>query len=236
MFTGLVQSLGKLYPSGDTQLRIQCEGASRDRILADIDLGDSIAVDGVCLSVEQILADGFIASVSPETLARTALGSLAPGAAVNLEASLRVGSKLGGHFVTGHIDGQGQLSSVIETANAWELSFAVLSPQVARYIVPKGSIAVNGISLTVASCSHSGDRFTVAVIPVTYGETNLRCLAMGDAVNLEGDILGKYVEKFMPGGLSRTLPEAEHEDSHEPSPASVSAPLSLEFLTHHGYL
>lgn len=236
MFTGLVQSLGKLYPSGDTQLRIQCEGAGSDRILADIDLGDSIAVDGVCLTVEQTLADGFIASVSPETLARTALGSLMAGAAVNLEASLKVGSKLGGHFVTGHIDGQGQLSAVIETANAWELSFSVLSPQVARYIVPKGSIAVNGISLTVASCSHSGDEFTVAVIPVTYSETNLRYLAVGDSVNLEGDILGKYVEKFMPGSLSQPSTGVEGENNSEPSPAAVSAPLSLEFLTHHGYL
>ncbi|HEY9763128.1 MAG TPA: riboflavin synthase [Trichocoleus sp.] len=230
MFTGLIQSIGKIYHVGDTQLRIVCDGTNSDRILHGLELGDSIAVDGICLTVEQCLEQGFLASVSPETLARTTLGWLADGAIVNLESSLRVGSKIGGHFVTGHIDGQGALESSVETANAWELRFKVLDARVARYIVPKGSIAVNGISLTVATCSPSGDWFTVAVIPVTYAETNLRCLAPGDPANLEGDVLGKYVEKFVQGNTS-DAPDVPPIYSS----ASVSEPLSIEFMTEHGY-
>lgn len=231
MFTGLIQALGKLYYAGDTQLRIDCDGAGRDRILRDMELGDSIAVDGVCLTVEQRLERGFIASVSPETLARTTLGQLGEGATVNLEPSLRVGSKIGGHFVTGHIDGRGVLESSEASANAWELRFTVKDARVARYIVPKGSIAVNGISLTVAACSQSGDWFTVAVIPVTYAETNLQRLVSGSLVNLEGDVLGKYVEKF----TGRQEP-SNSETPLEYSTASVGESLSLEFLAEHGYL
>ncbi|MBD0268271.1 MAG: riboflavin synthase [Cyanobacteria bacterium Co-bin8] len=232
MFTGLIQSLGKLYPASDTQLRIDCDGPGRDRILHDLELGDSIAVDGVCLTVEQILQRGFIASVSPETLARTTLGGLIEGEIVNLESSLRVGSKIGGHFVTGHIDGRGELVSAMEVAGAWELRFSAPDARIARYIVPKGSIAVNGISLTVATCSQSGDWFTVAVIPVTYAETNLRRLVPGDPVNLEGDVLGKYVEKFTQGESPADLLSTPQEYSS----ASVSESLSLEFLSEHGYL
>ncbi|HEY9735275.1 MAG TPA: riboflavin synthase [Trichocoleus sp.] len=231
MFTGLIQSLGKLYRVGDTQLRIDCDGAGRDRILQGMELGDSIAVDGVCLTVEQRLERGFIASVSPETLARTTLGQRGEGSIVNLEPSLRVGSKIGGHFVTGHIDGRGVLESSEEAANAWKLRFKVKDARVARYIVPKGSIAVNGISLTVAACSQSGDWFTAAVIPVTYAETNLQHLVSGSHVNLEGDVLGKYVEKF--------IGKQEPSDSDVPleySTASVGESLSLEFLSEHGYL
>lgn len=231
MFTGLIQSLGKLYYAGGTQLRIDCDGVGRDRILRDMELGDSIAVDGVCLTVEQHSERGFIASVSPETLARTTLGNLGEGATVNLEPSLRVGSKIGGHFVTGHIDGRGMLETVEEAANAWELHFKVKDTRVARYIVPKGSIAVNGISLTVAACSQSGDGFTVAVIPVTYAETNLQYLVSGSLVNLEGDVLGKYVEKFV--GQQDI---SDNDASLEYSTASVGESLSLEFLTEHGYL
>lgn len=241
MFTGLIQSLGKIYYAGETQLRVDCTGHQGDRIYRNMDLGDSIAVDGVCLTVEQCLEQGFMASVSPETLRRTTLGTLEEGSLVNLEPSLRVGSKIGGHFVTGHIDGQGMLEGMVETANAWELHFTVPDAQVARYIVPKGSIAVNGISLTVAHCSARGDRFTVAVIPVTYAETNLKVLAPGSRVNLEGDILGKYVEKLLqvrsglaPTHLDPSLDPSQLTSDHN-SPL-VSETLSLEFLAEHGYL
>ncbi|MGF1519711.1 MAG: riboflavin synthase [Nodosilinea sp.] len=222
MFTGLIQAVGTLFHKGDTQTYIRWETtphASAPQGLTDVELGDSIAVDGICLTVETILPDGFVAAVSPETLDRTSLGQLPDGSRVNLESSLRVGSKIGGHFVSGHIDGQGHLEAVAETDNAWKLSFTVGDPRVARYIVPKGSIAVNGISLTVADCSPSGDWFAVAVIPVTYGETTLRYLRPGQAVNLEGDMLGKYVEKFM-GGKDE---------------AAAGNGLSLEFLAEHGY-
>lgn len=214
MFTGLVQSIGQLQHLGQYQLKITCS-TPQDQILQGIALGDSIAVDGVCLTVEKIVTQGFIASASPETLEKSTLGKVLDNGRVNLEPSLRVGSKIGGHFVTGHVDGIAQLEHAERVANAWEIAFKSITPQVARYIVNKGSIAVNGISLTVAACSPSGDWFSTAVIPVTYAETNLQDLHPGDWVNLEGDVLGKYVEKFTRTG----------EDN-----------LSMEFLTEHGYL
>lgn len=219
MFTGLIQTLGSIQHLNDSQLRIDPVGNNADDLFQDIALGDSIAIDGICLTVEQILSRGFIVTVSPETLGRTTLGQLPDGAPVNLEASLRVGSKIGGHFVTGHVDGQGSLEVATATGSAWELKFQVVAPTVRRYIIAKGSIAVNGISLTVADCGPDGDWFTVAVIPVTYQETNLRHLVPGQAVNLEGDILGKYVERFLGGGADSAT--ADH--------------LSLAFLAEHGY-
>lgn len=220
MFTGLIQGLGRLSHRGPGQLHLGYPTAPHP-YLADVELGDSIAVDGICLTVEVMTPQGFGAAVSPETLDRTTLGSMPEGSWVNLESSLRVGSKIGGHFVTGHIDGRGVFDSARQTANAWELTFTVPDQRVARYIVPKGSIAVNGISLTVADCSPSGDEFSVAVIPVTYHETTLQYLQPGQAVNLEGDVLGKYVEKFLGGRAAHASP--------------LETELSLEFLADHGY-
>jgi riboflavin synthase len=230
MFTGLVQSVGQLQHLSQYQLKVTCAHSSNgealqgDRILQDIALGDSIAVDGVCLTVEKILSQGFIAAVSPETLSKSTLGKVVDNGYVNLESSLRVGSKIGGHFVTGHVDGMGRLDKAERTANAWEMSFFCVGDSTARYIVKKGSIAVNGISLTVADCSESGDWFSAAVIPVTYGETTLRYLRPGDWVNLEGDILGKYVEKFTRGS---TPADGQGGSSDE---------LSMAFLMENGYL
>lgn len=218
MFTGLVQAQGTLFHKGDTQVYIRWETSPLPAAFSPVELGDSIAVDGICLTVETILSGGFVAAVSPETLDRTSLGMLADGSRVNLEPSLRVGSKIGGHFVTGHIDGQGHLEAATATEESWRLSFTVGDRRIARYIVPKGSIAVNGISLTVADCSPSGNWFAVAVIPVTYRETTLQYLRPGQAVNLEGDVLGKYVERFVAGGE-----------------APAGEGLSLEFLAEHGY-
>lgn len=220
MFTGLIQALGKLQTLEDDRLQIQCLDPCH-LIMADIAMGDSIAVDGVCLTVETILSKGFIAAVSPETLNRSTLGNLPATRLVNLESSLRVGTKIGGHFVTGHVDGQGCVEEITRTENAWEVSFTIPDSQTARYIVPKGSISVNGISLTVADCSSAGDWFKVAVIPVTYDETNLQYLQPNDAVNLEGDILGKYVEKFTQVGSAAN--------------GAGKADISLDFLAAHGY-
>ncbi len=222
MFTGLIQTIGRLSHSSQGQLQIHYP-ADAHPLLREVELGDSIAVNGICLTVEKILPQGFVAAVSPETLDRTTLGQLPEGSWVNLESSLRVGGKVGGHFVTGHIDGRGSLESATETDNAWLLRFTVPDQHVARYIVPKGSIAVNGISLTVAHCSPNGDWFSVAVIPVTYQETTLQYLQPGQWVNLEGDVLGKYVEKFLQG-RGGSQPLSALEDS-----------LSLEFLAEHGY-
>lgn len=225
MFTGLIQGLGKIQPLGKDRLHITCDAATSGLIVPDLGLGDSVAVDGVCLTVTEILSQGFVAVVSPETRDRSTLSNPESGYA-NLETSLRVGSKLGGHFVTGHVDGIGYLEASTQTATSWEMTFTTSIPQVARYILPKGSIAVNGISLTVADCNSSGSWFKVAVIPHTYQETNLQYLQPGSPVNLEGDILGKYVEKFLRLGSGQTQ--------------SADLPLTLEeltpaFLSEHGY-
>ena len=209
-----------------------------------MEIGDSIAVNGICLTVTQILADSFWAAVSPETLDRTILGQSRPQDVVNLESSLRVGSKIGGHFVTGHIDGVGYFRSAVQTANAWEMRFSVSDPKVARYIVSKGSVAVNGISLTIANCDSKGSWFTVAVIPLTYEETNLKHLVVDSPVNLEGDVLGKYVEKFLRVGLLANGNEhnqalgafsemVDHGGQGDRSP--MTADVTADFLSEHGY-
>jgi riboflavin synthase len=205
MFTGLVQSLGNLRRLTEDRLEISCSSSGSELLLTDLAIGDSVAVDGACLTVEHILPQGFIATVSPETLDRTTIGQTNRTANyVNLETSLRVGGKIGGHFVTGHIDGIGRLVSATPTATSWELKFAappLLREQwtnyLSRYLVSKGSIAVNGVSLTIADCDPGGNWFTVAVIPHTYTATNLSQLQPDTWVNLEADILGKYVERLI---------------------------------------
>jgi riboflavin synthase len=231
VFTGLIQSLGTLQPLGEDRFQLSCLGGSLETLFPDLAIGDSVAVDGVCLTVETILRQGFVATASPETLNRTTLGQRHQAATyVNLEASLRVGSKLGGHFVTGHVDGIGCLESVVQTAQAWEMRFTCVPAfadqwqrHIARYIVPKGSIAVNGVSLTVADCDSHSTWFQAAVIPHTFDHTNLSNLQTDSWVNLEGDILGKYVEKFL-----RYPTDVSH--------SFVNPEISPEFLAEHGYL
>ncbi|MEA5593667.1 riboflavin synthase [Rivularia sp. UHCC 0363] len=224
MFTGIIQSFGTMRPLGGDSWQITCSD-SCSAIMEDLAYGDSVAVDGVCLTVEDVLKDGFIATASPETLRRTTLGEvLTNGRYVNLEASLRVGSKIGGHFVMGHVDGIGKLICVEQTATSWEMTFNAPST-IDRYIVPKGSIAINGISLTVADYSREISQFKVAVIPVTYAETNLRDLIPGSLVNLEGDILGKYVEKFVYFGKENNSVSQSAQNEITPS-----------FLAENGYL
>ncbi len=193
MFTGLIQALGQIEHNHGGKIAINCP-----EILAKLAIGDSVAVNGVCLTVAEISAQGFVADISPETLSRTNLKNSAP---VNLEMALAVGDRLGGHFVTGHIDCVGTLSESVIAGGSWELSFAA-PIELGRYIIAKGSVAVNGISLTVAQCNKSGTWFQVAVIPHTYTSTNLQFLRSGSSVNLEADLLGKYVEKFMGGNNS----------------------------------
>jgi riboflavin synthase len=235
VFTGLIQALGTIRPLGEDRFQVSCLGDA-EPILLDLALGDSVAVDGVCLTVEKILPQGFVAAASPETLRRTTLGQRQQAATpVNLEASLRVGSKLGGHFVTGHVDGIGCLESVVQTAQAWEMRFTAPAlfadswqRQIARYIVPKGSIAVNGISLTIADCDADSTWFSVAAIPHSFAETNLRYLQPDSWVNLEGDILGKYVEKFL---HYRTTAAGENG-----SASARMDEVTPTFLAEHGYL
>jgi riboflavin synthase len=229
MFTGLVQSLGLIESSKQDSFEVSIVGHNYDVIISDLTIGDSVAVDGVCLTVETILDQGFIATASPETLAKTTLGDRDRAAKyVNLETSLRMGSKIGGHFVTGHIDGVGCLVAAVATATSWEIRFGLPTgmdeqwhSKIGRYLVSKGSIAVNGISLTIAECAPDGSWFTAAVIPHTYDSTNLSSLQSGNLVNLESDILGKYVDRL----IAHRLP-SEH-------PAEE---ISLSFLTDHGYV
>ncbi|MEG4066954.1 riboflavin synthase [Microcoleus sp. Pol11C2] len=237
MFTGLIQSLGKLKSLGNDYFQISCTSNSSYQILQDLAIGDSVAVDGVCLTVVEVLPQGFVAVASPETLRRTTLGSF-PDALVNLETSLRAGSKLGGHFVTGHVDAIGTLATSTQTANAWEMRFTAppatnsgWQRQIAPYIVSKGSIAVNGISLTVADCDADGNWFEVAVIPHSFGETNLSYLQPGSLVNLEADILGKYVGKFLRSGSK------SHSEPWEETPAINNLEtITPEFLAEHGFI
>lgn len=221
MFTGLVQALGQVRSLSSDRLRVSCVDNNASSILTDLALGDSVAVDGICLTVMEVLPTGFVAAVSPETLGRTTLAQWQLDERfVNLETSLRVGSKLGGHFVMGHIDGVGYLDDTQQTATSWEMSFTT-TKEIARYIVPKGSIAINGISLTIADYDDRRYWFKVAVIPLTYAETNLRYLQLGDGVNLEADILGKYMEKLIPNSSS-------HQDGDND--------LTPAFLAENGYL
>jgi riboflavin synthase len=229
VFTGLIQALGTIRPLGGDRFDVSCSGNASNVILQDLAIGDSVAVDGICLTVEEILPHGFVATASDETLYRTTLGQRQQAAAyVNLETSVRVGSKLGGHFVTGHIDGIGSLQESVQTPNSWEMCFtapASLTDQwqrkIARYLVPKGSIAVNGVSLTIADCDPRGSWFKAAVIPHSYAQTNLSHLGIGSWVNLESDILGKYVDKLL---------------GHQEAPSDYRDGISSDFLAEHGYL
>lgn len=229
MFTGLVQSLGLIKSYGHDTFEVSINSHNYSIITADLAIGDSVAVDGVCLTVETIKERGFVATASPETLARTTLGDRTKAAKyLNLETSLRMGSKIGGHFVTGHIDGIGCLMEAVATATSWSMRFGMppkmeeqWQSRIGRYLVPKGSIAVNGISLTIAECAPDGSWFSAAVIPHTYAETNLSYLQPGNLVNLESDILGKYVDQL----IAHRLPNSSQTEE-----------ISLSFLADNGYV
>lgn len=187
------------------------------KVLEGTRIGDSISINGVDLTVIEMTEDSFSAEATLETLKRSTLGGLRAGSRVNLERALAVGERLGGHMVQGHVDGTGELISVAPEGNAYRMRFR-FAAEVGRYIAMKGSIAVDGISLTVAGLG--GDWFEVAIIPHTWRETNLRDLKTGDRVNLEVDVLAKYVERLM---LNR----------EEASPAPSK--LTIEDLTERGY-
>ena len=190
MFTGIIEELGKIQSVTFNKITIQAKA-----VLEGTKLGDSIAVNGVCLTVTELGTNFFSADVSPETMRITAFGCLKSGSLVNLERALVVNGRFGGHIVSGHIDGQGKLKSVNKTGDFYNL--IVNSPTIlSQYVVKKGSIAINGISLTIADITDN-DRITIAVIPHTFENTNLKSLQTGDYVNIETDILAKYVEKFL---------------------------------------
>ena len=192
MFTGIVEELGTV---GSIKNGVLIVYASL--VLEDLDVKDSICVNGACLTVTELTGTGFQVDVVPETLRRTNLGELTSGSKVNLERSLQMGGRLGGHIVQGHVDGTGEISSIEEDGDAYLYSFAV-SPELSRYIVQKGFICVDGISLTVVDCAD--DEFTVTLIPYTREHTVLGTKSEGNKVNLEADIMAKYIEKLSNGG------------------------------------
>jgi len=192
MFTGIIEEKGviKSIRSGGTSSRMVISAA---KILEDLKIGDSINTDGVCLTVTEFSSSSFTVDVMPETLLRSTFGKLKPGSTVNLERALRLSDRLGGHIVSGHIDGSGRLEKIRKDENAIWLSIIAEEP-ILRYIVEKGSVAIDGISLTVAKVDHRA--FEVSVIPHTQAETTILTKKTGDAVNIECDIIGKYTEKL----------------------------------------
>jgi riboflavin synthase len=215
MFTGLVQAVGRLERRGSQVLVQGCAP------FVPLRLGDSVAVDGVCLTVASLAGDGFLADVSEETLERTTLGSKAlRGGSVNLEPALRLSDRLGGHLVSGHVDAAGEVKAIEALPQSWRLELGWREPGHERYVCEKGSIAVDGISLTVAGLVPSGQRFWIAVIPHTWRTTTLHHLRVGDRVNLEVDLIARYAERLL---------------AIEPSHADASQVISTEWLARQGW-
>ena len=214
MFTGIIEDIGKVesVKSGleAANLRIESEV-----IASDLKLGDSVSVNGVCLTVTEFNKSGFTVDAVPETMRRSNLGTLRAGSMVNLERALRVGDRMGGHMMSGHVDSKGVVQSVDQDENAWWFTIS-LGNEFIRYLIPKGSVGIDGISLTVVDVHE--DRFTVSVIPHTWKETTLAHLKKGDEVNIECDMTAKYIERFL---AFRDRPKQD---------------ITMDYLKENGYL
>lgn len=221
MFTGIIEEVGQVrrVVSGSNSGEIAIKAKT---VLENTKIGDSIAVNGVCLTVTTLLGDGFTADVMPETLRRTNLGQLKSGDPVDLERAMAADGRFGGHIVSGHIDGTGVIQSLRREENAVWVTIQA-SQEILNLMVEKGSITIDGISLTVASLN--ADSFQVSIIPHTGSETILLKKKAGDRVNLENDILGKYIQRLL--GLAPAKPEA--------ATGSQPGKLSWEFLAEHGF-
>ena len=198
MFTGLVRATGSIERStSGVRLRWDTEGTQEGGWApSELSLGDSVAVDGVCLTVAERLSDGFRADVSEETLARTTLAAKAARrGGVNLEPALRLADRLGGHLVSGHVDGLGRVLAITRQPASWKLELAWDDPAFGRYVCDKASVAVDGVSLTVNAVD--GEGFEVALIPHTVSHTAFSSTRVGDPVNLEVDLVARYVERLL---------------------------------------
>lgn len=200
MFTGLIEEIGVVSRRSGFDLAIMAKV-----VLDGLQLGDSVAVNGVCLTVSAKTDSGFVVDTSPETLSRTTLAKMRPGDAVNLERAMQAGGRFGGHFVLGHVDGVGRVAGMQDQGrfSLWRFQAPA---DVAQYLAPKGSVAIDGISLTIVN--PKGDEFEVAVIPETLKRTTLGNKRAGDAINIEADIIGKHIFHYMKnlsggGGITR---------------------------------
>lgn len=224
MFTGIVEEVGNI---------LQIDRGSKSSVLHiggklifdDLKIGDSVAVNGVCLTVTTLSSNSFTADVMSETLSRSSLGTLTRNSPVNLERAMAANGRFGGHIVSGHIDGTGTIESIKKDDNAVWYSIKA-SEKLMRYIVEKGSIAIDGISLTVARVTK--DAFSVSIIPHTIKATILGTKSTGDMVNLENDVVGKYIERFL------TVPPSETEAVQQKA-ANQSQGITKEFLMKYGY-
>jgi riboflavin synthase len=214
MFTGIIEEIGIIKSfsrhSNGAKIEVEC-----NKVLQDTKLGDSISINGVCQTVVKFDTNSFCADVSEETLKVTNFSDIKIGDKVNLERALTLNSRLGGHIVSGHVDTLGKLLSVEKLSEFYNLKFKIFSGQ-EKYVVKKGSITINGISLTVAELDRNIVK--VAIIPHTFENTNLQDLKFGDFVNIETDILGKYVEKFL--------------SSHDNNNSSIN----IKFLEENGFV
>ena len=208
MFTGIIEELGKVLDIKSNKITIECV-----KVLENTKLGDSIAVNGVCLTVVELMQKTFVADVSPETLRVTALQNIKIGDLINLERAMSANGRFGGHIVSGHIDGCAKLVKVNKNNEFYDFEFELNSND-SKYVIKKGSITINGISLTIAGVNNN--TINIAVIPHTYENTNLKFLKTGDIVNIEVDMIAKYVEKFLLSSDNKSR-------------------ISLEFLQEHGF-
>jgi riboflavin synthase len=217
VFTGIIEETGVIQ-----DLRFVTGGAvitiASKVIPAGLKIGDSISINGVCLTATRVEAASFLCDISSETLQRSTFQKAKKGAVVNLERALMIGDRLGGHFVLGHVDDVGTLAGILPSGEGYEMTFN-FPQKLERYLVHKGSIAMSGISLTIASLGKGW--FSVAVIPHTYRSTNLSQLMIGDDVNLEVDILGKYFERFFQLGV--------------PQGSGPESKLTMDYLKNQGF-
>ena len=213
MFTGLIEEVGQVL-SSEQKGKAAILKIKTTLPLSEIAIGDSVAVNGACLTVTRKQNGILDFDVSPESLASTTLGKIRSGSTVNLERAMRLGDRMGGHIVTGHIDCIGKLARAEDSSGNRILEFS-LAAENTRYMINKGSVAINGISLTINSVSSTG--FSVNIIPLTQKETTLATLKIGDEVNIETDIIGKYVERLI-------------------QPWGKSGGLTMKTLTEHGFI
>ena len=217
MFTGIIEEIGTVK-SIQKSSEYATIAISAEKIMDDVRIGDSVAVNGVCLTATTVSSKGFTADIMAETLRRSSLGSLSVGSRVNLERAMLAGGRFGGHIVSGHIDGTGTIKNLSKEGNAIWVTIAT-DISILKYIIEKGSIAIDGISLTVAYVDDSV--FKVSIIPHTQDETTLTSKKVGDTVNLENDIIGKYVGKLM---------------SYDKGESSSKKELSMDTLISNGFI